>query len=324
MTVDKRLNNHRRPPAGIAPHPPSPNPHPPLVTTPLLLLPFIALLLAVAPAAAVDVPPLTGRVVDGAEMLSPRAEAAISQSLAALEQSDSTQVVVLTIPTLEGEDIESFALRVAHDTYHLGQEGKDNGVLLLVVRDDHKMRIEVGYGLEGVVTDLLAGRIVDQVMVPRFRAGDFEGGIAAGVAAIGQAVRGEFKAPTSRRFDRGRRSGDALFGLLMLPALLGRAGVLFGLVGGAIAGPLLVLFAFPPFSIFKAVVAAAACGGLGSVVGGLFGGRRGMVGMGLGYPGAFGGPRIGGGFGGGLGGGGFGGFSGGGGGFGGGGASGGW
>ncbi len=292
---------------------------------PLLSLLFFTLLAAVTPhpAAAVDVPPLTGRVVDAAEMLSPQAEQAISQRLAALEQSDSTQVVVLTIPTLDGEDIDSFALRAAHDTYHLGQKGKDNGVLLLVVRDDHKMRIEVGYGLEGILTDLLAGRIVDNVMAPRFRTGDFEGGIAAGVAAIGQAVRGEFKAQASRRSRRGRRSADALFGILMLPALLGRAGVLFGLVGGAIAGPLLVLLAFPPFSLFKAVVAAAACGALGTMVGGLFGGRRGM--MGLGYTGMMlGGPRIGGGFGGGLGGGGFGGFSGGGGGFGGGGASGGW
>jgi len=289
-----------------------------------LSLLFSALIAVVAPrpAAAIDVPPLTGRVVDAAEMLSPQAEQAITQNLAALEQSDSTQVVVLTIPTLDGEDIDSFALRTAHDTYHLGQKGKDNGVLLLVVRDDHKVRIEVGYGLEGVLTDLLAGRIVDDVMVPRFRAGDFEGGIAAGVVAIGQAVRGEFKAPASRRSHRRGRSGNSLFGLLMLPAILGRGGVLFGLLGGAIAGPLMVLFAFPPFSIFKAVVAAVGCGLLGTLVGGLFGGRRGM--MGLGYTGMMlGGPRIGG-FGGGLGGGGFGGFSGGGGGFGGGGASGGW
>jgi len=282
---------------------------------------FLILGLLASPAAAVDVPPLTGRVVDTADLLSPQAEQAITQNLAALERSDSTQVVVLTIPTLDGEDIESFALRAAHDTYHLGQKGKDNGVLLLVVRDDHKMRIEVGYGLEGDLTDLLAGRIIDRVMAPRFRTGDFEGGIAAGVAAIGQAVRGEFKAPPSRRPHRTRRSGDSLFGLLMLPALLGRGGVLFGLLGGAIAGPLMVLFAFPPFTLFKAVVAAVGCGLLGTVVGGLFGGRRGM--MGLGYPGFYGG-GFGGGFGGGLGGGGFGGFSGGGGGFGGGGASGGW
>ena len=287
----------------------------------LLLFTLIAAL-APPPAAAIDVPPLTGRVVDAAQMLSPRAEQAIDQRLAALERSDSTQVVVLTIPTLDGEDIESFALRAAHDTYHLGQKDKDNGVLLLVVRDDHKMRIEVGYGLEGVLTDLLAGRIIDQVMAPHFRTGDFEGGIAAGVVAIGQAVRGEFKAPAARRSHRARRSGDALFGLLMLPALLGRGGILFGLLGGAIAGPLMVLLAFPPFSIFKAVIAAVGCGLLGTLVGGLFGGRRSM--MGLGYTGMMlGGPRIGG-FGGGLGGGGFGGFSGGGGGFGGGGASGGW
>ncbi len=258
-------------------------------------------------------------------MLSPRAEEAISRRLAALERSDSTQVVVLTIPTLDGEDIESFALRAAHDTYHLGQKGKDNGVLLLVVRDDHKVRIEVGYGLEGKLTDLLAGRIIDDVMVPRFRAGDFEGGIAAGVVAIGQAVRGEFKASRSRG-RRSGRGGDSLFGFLLLPALLGRAGLLPGLFGGLLAGPLMVLFLFPPFSLFKAAGAAVACAALGGVVGGLFGGRRGVGGMGLGYPGIgmFGGPRIGGGGGGGLGGGGFVCFSGGGGGFGGGGASGGW
>jgi len=269
-----------------------------------------------AAVATVAIPPLTGRVVDAAAMLSPRAEQAIDRELAQLEQSDSTQVVVLTLATLAGEDLESFALRVAHDTYHLGQQGKDNGVLLLVVRDDHQIRIEVGRGLEGVLTDLLAGRIIDRVMTPRFRAGDFAGGIKAGVEAIGQAVRGEFKAPAAGGRSHRWRGSDVLFGLLLLPAILGRGGLLLGLIGGAMVGPLMVLLAFPPFSLIKAAVAAVACGLLGAVAGALFGGRR--SGMGFGYPGAFGSTRMGGGFGG------FGGFSGGGGGFGGGGASGGW
>jgi len=173
-------------------------------------------------------------------MLSSRAEATISRALADLEASDSTQVAVLTIPTLGGESLEDFALHVAHDAWHLGQKGKDNGVLILVVRDDHKVRIEVGHGVEGVLTDLLAGRIVDRVMVPHFREQDWDGGVIAGVGAVIQAVRGEYQAPPGKGERRVARPADGFFGLLLLLFIVGRLfggrrrfgyGVPFGLGG---------------------------------------------------------------------------------------------
>jgi len=192
------------------------------------LLSLMVVLVAAATswrAAALEVPPLTGRVVDEAELLSPRAEAGISRALVDLEATDSTQVVVLTIPALAGESLEDFSLRVAHDAWHLGQKGKDNGVLILVVRDDRKVRIEVGRGVEGVLTDLLAGRIVDRVMIPHFREKDWEGGIAAGVEAVTQAVRGEYQVPPAARKRRASRPIDGFFGILLLLFIVGR---LFG------------------------------------------------------------------------------------------------
>jgi len=144
----------------------------------------LALALACGPlAAALEVPSLTGRVNDYADMISPSAEAAITQKLEQLEASDSTQVVVLTVPSLEGEDLEGFSIRVA-EAWKIGTAQNDNGAILLVARDDRAVRIEVGYGLEGRLTDLLAGRIVDQIVVPNFKAGRFDEGFTLAVDAI--------------------------------------------------------------------------------------------------------------------------------------------
>jgi uncharacterized protein len=240
------------------------------------LLPLIVVLVVAATpcsAVALDVPPLTGRVVDQADLLSPQTEARITRALADLEATDSTQVAVLTIPTLAGESLDGYALHVAHDVWHLGQKGKDNGVLILVVRDDHKVRIEVGYGLEGGLTDLVAGRIVDQVMIPHFRQGDWDGGLLAGTQAVIQAVHGEFSAPPAAHKRRVHRPIDGLFGLLLFLFIIGR---LFGgrrRLGYGV-----------PFGL----------GGLG----GYYLGRRGFGGR----HGGFGGGGFGGGFGGGGGG----------------------
>jgi uncharacterized protein len=152
-----------------------------------------ALLLAATPAAGLGVPALTGRVNDLAGMISASARVDLESRLADFERTDSTQVVVVTIPSLEGEVLEEFSIKVA-EAWRIGQAGKDNGIIFLVSRDDRLMRIEVGRGLEGRLTDLLAGRIIDQVVKPRFKAGDYDGGFAAGVEAIIGAVRGEFKA----------------------------------------------------------------------------------------------------------------------------------
>jgi uncharacterized protein len=145
-----------------------------------------ALLLAAAVAAtstALEVPFLSGRVVDLAGLLTESEKQAIDQKLAAFEKKTGAQIAVLTIPSLEGEPLEDFSMRVV-ETWKLGGAERDDGVLLLVARDDRKMRLEVGYGLEDKLTDLASGRILDHVMRPLFREGKFGPGITAGVDAI--------------------------------------------------------------------------------------------------------------------------------------------
>ena len=140
-------------------------------------------LIAMAAALAADVPFLSGRVVDDAEILRPATRDAVTRRLAAHEQQTTNQIAVLTIPSIGDESIEGFATRV-FETWRLGQRGKDNGVLLVVVPNDRKMRVEVGYGLEGTLTDAAAGRIIRNVMTPAFKAGDFDKGVSDGVDAI--------------------------------------------------------------------------------------------------------------------------------------------
>jgi len=208
---------------------------------------FTTLLLfgLVQPAFALNVPPSDGYVTDRAGMLSSGVERELENALRSFETSDSTQIVVLTIPTLEGEALDEYALRVA-ETWAVGQRERDNGALLLVVRDDRKIRIEVGYGLEGRLTDLLSGRIIDNEITPRFKQGDFDGGISAGVDAMVLAVRGEYQGTPRRDGEKKRSPFGLLFLLLFLgPGLLRfflphtrsrRSGIWFGGIGGGGGG----------------------------------------------------------------------------------------
>jgi len=141
-------------------------------------------------AAAVDVPYLTGRVVDNAEVLKPATRERVAAIAKAHEDKTTDQIAVLTIPTLGGEGVEEFANRV-FASWKLGQKGKDNGVLVVVAPQDRKMRIEVGYGLEGTLTDVAASRIIRNVMTPAFKDGDFDRGIENGVAAIVAQLEGQ-------------------------------------------------------------------------------------------------------------------------------------
>ena len=286
------------------------------------LLLIFCLLLPVA-GECLDVPPLQSRVNDYATILSPPAVQELEARLAEFERQESTQIVVLTVPTLAGDSLEDFSIRVAQ-AWRIGQKGTDNGAILLIAAQDRKMRIEVGRGLEGVLTDLQAGRIVRDEIAPRFRAGNMDGGVAAGVAAIMGAVTGEYQA-APRDLRDGRKSAPpvlTLFVFLVVGCIFfGAISKFLGGVAGAIGLPLLSLIAIPGIgTIFLALLGAAGFI-LGLFLAFLFG---------SGGRGGFGGPFIGGGFGGyrggGFGGGGFGGggFSGGGGGFGGGGASGSW
>ncbi|MCX7895559.1 MAG: TPM domain-containing protein [Thermoanaerobaculum sp.] len=156
----------------------------------LHILAVLSFLGPAVPLPALEVPFLAGRVNDLAGLLDEASREQLEQRLAQIEQSTGAQVVVLTIPSLEGEDLEDYAHRVA-STWQLGQKGKDNGVLFLIAKGERKMRLEVGYGLESVLPDALARRILDQLVKPAFRAGDFAGGISAGVEAVARAIQGE-------------------------------------------------------------------------------------------------------------------------------------
>jgi uncharacterized protein len=272
----------------------------------------------------VPVPALTSRVTDLTGTLKPDQVAALDAKLSAFESAKGSQVAVLMVPTTRPEEIEQYGIRVA-DAWKLGRKGVDDGALLLVARDDRKVRIEVGYGLEGVLPDATANRIVDEDIVPRFRDGDYYGGVDAGVDRMMQVIEGEpLPEPARSGTANGAASGlGNLLPVLLVFALVGGSILrrLFGRVAGALATGGLVGFitwlivGIVALSIFAGVVAfifAVVGGGTGGGPGGRgwYSHRRGG---GTAFPGSFGG----GGFGGG-------GFSGGGGGFGGGGASGSW
>ncbi len=160
------------------------------MAAPLLRRASLLLALAATPVTALDVPFLAGHVNDYAGMVPAETAARLEERLGELERRTGAQVAVLTVESLEGDPIEDFSLRVA-ETWKLGEKGKDNGVLFLVAKEDRKMRIEVGYGLEATLPDALAKRILDSVARPRFRAGDFGGGIEATVTAIAAAIEGD-------------------------------------------------------------------------------------------------------------------------------------
>jgi len=177
-----------------------------------LLSALLLLLVSSVPAAALDIPRPGGYVNDTAGLISQGAALKLEQFLRDFEKSDSTQITVLTIPTLDGEVLETYALKVL-ENWKVGQKGLDNGALLLIAKAERKIRIEVGYGLEGRLTDLLAGRIIDNEISPRLKQGDFDGGVISGVIAIAEAVRGEYSG-TGKTASNKQESSP--FGLLFL------------------------------------------------------------------------------------------------------------
>ncbi|ABE64131.1 protein of unknown function DUF477 [Nitrobacter hamburgensis X14] len=281
---------------------------------------LLALMLCWVGAAFADVavPPLTGHVVDQTATLSSDQKASLEQKLKAFEDRKGSQVAVLIVPTTEPETIEQYSIRVA-EQWKIGRKKVDDGAILLVAKDDRKLRIEVGYGLEGALTDLTSKRIIDEEIVPKFRTGDFAGGISAGVDRMLRVIDGEpLPAPKPQAQYANNFSIEDLFnpfvivGVLVLGGIFrGVFGRLFGSVAvGGIVGLVAWLF------IGSLVVSGAA--GVLAFVFTLLGDAI-VSGAGRG-----GGAWIGGGRGGGSFSGGGGGFSGGGGSFGGGGASGSW
>lgn len=156
---------------------------------PLLFLLVSAILLAVSVALAADIPYLTGWVTDNARILSPETKRSLTEILKAHEERTGNQIAVLTVSTLDGESIEEYAVTV-FNAWKLGQKGKDNGILLIVAPNDRRMRIEVGYGLEATVPDALAGRIIQHIMTPKFKNGDFDGGVSDGARALVELLEG--------------------------------------------------------------------------------------------------------------------------------------
>jgi uncharacterized protein len=266
------------------------------------------------------IPELRGPVTDLTGTLTPDQIATLDQRLRAFEAKKGSQIAVLIVPTTQPETIEQYSIRVAEE-WRLGRKAVDDGVLLVVAREDRAVRIEVGYGLEGALPDVLANRITDQVIVPRFRSGDFYGGVASAIDRIIAIIEGEPLPETLRR-PQGQAPqgiGGALPIFLMLVFVI--SGILrrmFGTLGGAFfTGGVAGLLVWILTSVLGFAIGAAVIAFLFTVLGG--GGGRGWSSSRRGH-------HWGGGFGGGWGGGGFGGggWSGGGGGFGGGGASGRW
>src|SRR6202158_3413008 len=143
-----------------------------------------------AAAADVAVPPLSGRVVDQTGTLSASDISSLTQTLRDLETRKGSQVAVLIVPTTAPETIEQYAIRAA-EAWKIGRKKIDDGALLVVAKNDRKLRIEVGYGLEGALTDVTARRIIDEIITPKFKSGDFAGGISAGVDRIIGVIDGE-------------------------------------------------------------------------------------------------------------------------------------
>jgi uncharacterized protein len=211
---------------------------------------LVALLCVSAPALAREVPPLAARVNDTADMLSPQAEQQLEQKLKSYEERSQQQFALLTIDTLDGDPLEDFSIRVV-EAWKLGKKGKDDGLLLLIVKNDRKLRIETGYGLEGDITDAFAARVIRNVLAPALRGGKVEQGVDQAFnvlmqKASGQAVPQEAIAPPQDR--KPRKSPFGLFALLfliipfVLPLFFGRRrrdGVspwLLGALGGMSSG----------------------------------------------------------------------------------------
>ena len=254
---------------------------------------FFTLLVVVCAGAVIgsanDIPSLPpAPVVDLAGIIDDSVQSKLNGLLRELEQKTTVQMAILTVKSLQGESLEEFSLNVAHDKWRLGQKGKDNGILLVIALDDRKYRIEVGYGLEGILPDSLVGSIGRQYLVPNFRKGDYSNGIyAATVAVVNEIARNAgvkisgMPVPNAVSTGKARQKSTGFVGKII--------SLLFFLV-------ILIIFVKRPRSLLTLMLLSS------------MGGRRGPWG----------------GSGGGFGGGGFGSFGGGGGGFGGGGASGSW
>ncbi len=224
------------------------------------LVAALLLCLTFAAWADVAVPQLTGRVVDQTGTLSSGDIASLNQKLRDLESRKGSQIAVLIVPTTQPEDIAQFSIRVA-EAWKIGRKKVDDGALLVVAKNDRRLRIEVGYGLEGALTDVTSRRIIDEIITPKFRTGDFAGGINAGVDRIIAVVNGEpLPVPQPQASHGVDLSWDGMTSLapfVLIGAIVG-GGILraiFGrLLGSVATGGLFGLIAWIVASSFLAAI----------------------------------------------------------------------
>jgi len=235
----------------------------------------LLLLLLLLPAFALDFPTLTGRVVDEANVLDAAARSELTDKLAALEAKTSDQLVVVTLKSLQGTSIEDFGVQLGR-RWQIGQKDKNNGVLLIVVPSERQVRIEVGYGLEGALTDAVSRLIIENAIVPRFRAGDFPGGINRGVDDIISVLTGdaeEWKQRAAKRPDTVTTSpstkSDSIWTVIVIVLIIVVVVVICATLLGALCDV-----------IFTILSIASSGGGRGSSGGGGFSGGGGSFGGG--------------------------------------------
>jgi uncharacterized protein len=263
--------------------------------------------------ADVAIPALKGRVTDLTGTLTPEQISGLEQRLKAFEAQKGSQIVVLMLPSTKPEAIEQFSIRLA-EAWKIGRKGTDDGLILVVAKEDRRLRIEVGYGLEGVIPDAVANRVISETITPRFKAGDFYGGVSAGVDQLIKLVEGEKLPPPKEAPDRASKAGDDPIGFLIplfFVALIG--GALFRGLFGRFPGAMATGIVTALVGWFLASVGIAAIAGVVAFIFTLINtGSRGLGGFSTGGGSSWGGGSSGGG------------FSGGGGSFGGGGSSGSW
>jgi uncharacterized protein len=270
---------------------------------------LVLLFAPVLASALVAVPPLTARVTDLTGTLSGEAVNRIETKLANFEAKKGSQIAVLIVPTTAPEEIEQFGIRV-EDAWKLGRKGVDDGAYLIVAKNDRRVRIEVGYGLEGALPDAIASRIIAETITPHFKLGDYDGGVEAGVDQMISVINGEALPQPDRKWEHRSSLGNLLPILLLvvvvassvLHALFGR---LLGSVatGGLAGGIVWLLSHLIPIGVGAGVVAFLFAMLAGSTSRGWSAGRGWGGGFGGGLGGGFGGGGFGGGGGGGGGGG---------------------
>jgi len=244
------------------------------------------LLFCLTAGAAVGVPELSSRVTDLTATLSAEQVSALENKLAAFEAKKGSQIAVLMVPTTQPKDIAEFGIEVA-DLWQVGRKGVDDGVILIVAKDDRKLRLEVGYGLEGVIPDAVAKRVIAETITPYFKGGDYAGGIDAGITQLMALIEGEALPAPSASSNEGLGEGAFIFILMggliagfVLSAMMGRvmAGMLAGLGSGLLAALIFgVAFSaalFVGLMVFF-MVGVRSTGGRGWSNGGGFGGSSG-------------------------------------------------